>query len=175
MQHKVMQTSNLVRGPWLAAISFLWLLPSTLFNYFTGKIIHRITIMKLTPTDSTLEVEGVREEYRGTTLIIARANNSKFKRIFRQLLKPYKRQMEKNSLDHETSEEVMIAAYARAILVGWENFVDVDGKKWEYSAKNAEEFLSDDPDAFEFVKEVSEDMDRYIKEDEENTGNVLEA
>lgn len=123
-------------------------------------------IMRLTPVDKSAELEGVEVPYRGATLIVARANNTRFKRVFRQLIKPYKHQMEKDKLDPEVSEELMTAAYAEAILVGWKNFVDIEGKEWAYTKENARVFLTDDPDAFDIVRDASEDMERFMIQEE---------
>lgn len=132
-------------------------------------------MIQLTPVDKIAEVEGVEAVYRKATLIVARANNTKFKRIFKQLLKPYKRQIEKGNLDDETSEDLMVTAYSEAILVGWKNFKDINGKTWPYSKENARDLLKSDSDAFDFVRETSEDMDRFIIQEEEETKNELKA
>jgi len=157
-------------------ICFLWHMPILLLNFFTGNFFHRKTKMiQLTPVNKVAEVEGVEAFYRGATLIIARANNTKFKRIFKQLLKPYKHQIEKNNLDDETSEDLMVSAYAESILVGWKDFTDINGKSWDYSKANARDLLKSDSDCFDFVKDTSEDIDKYIITEEIETKKELKA
>lgn len=154
---------------------FLWHAPILLFN-FSQELFHRnFKMIQLTPVNKVAEVEGIEAIYRGAKLVVARANNTKFKRIFKQLLKPYKHQIDKGSLDDETSEDLMVSAYAEAILVGWKDLTDVNGKSWPYNKNNARDLLKSDPDCFDFVKETSEDMDRFITREEKETKNELEA
>ena len=115
-------------------LCFLWHMPILLLYFFHMNFFHmKINMIQLTPVDKVAEVEGVSAIYRKATLTVARANNTKFKRIFKQLLKPYKRQIEKGNLDDETSEELMVTAYSEAILVGWKDLKDINGKIWPYS------------------------------------------
>jgi len=130
--------------------------------------------MKLTPVDSKKEIEGSEFVYRGVTLVVARANNIKFKKMFREVLKPYKRDFEKGILDNDVAEDLMIGCIAKTILVGWNDFVDADGKKWQYTVKNAESLLVDDKDAMDAITEFSENIDNFIKaSDEETKGKLL--
>ena len=151
-------------------VHFLWWTPSILFNYITGTH-RRNKMIQLTPIDRDHELNGVEAVYRGATLIIARSGNTRFKRIFKQLLKPYKHQLDKGTLDDTVSEELLVSAYAEAILVGWKEFKDVNGKSHKYTKANAIDLLSSDQDCFEFVRSTSEDINRYIIEDEEETKN----
>lgn len=123
--------------------------------------------MKLTPVDNKAEVEGSEFIYRGAKLIVARANNRKFKKTFRNAIKPYKNEFENGRMDDKVAEGLMNSCVAETILVGWSDFRDVDGKEWEYSVQNAEELLRDDKDAFEAITEFSESIDNYIIQQEE--------
>ena len=131
--------------------------------------------MKLTPVNEAAEIEGSELKYRGVTLIVARANNKNFKRMFREALKPYKRELEKKRMEDSVAEDLMIGCLAKTILVGWRDFKDADGKKWEYSVANAESLLSDDKDVHEAVVEFSEDIDNYIIANIEDTKAKLSA
>lgn len=123
--------------------------------------------MRLTPINRTLESEGVLEHYYGANLKIARANNTRYRRIFRELSKPYVNQIENNTLSSEVGEDLVVAAYAEAILVGWDNLVDTDtGKEVAYSKSMARELLGEDEDLFALVRKVSEDTSKYLKQDQ---------
>ena len=125
--------------------------------------------MKLTPINSKAEIEGSEFIYRGITLIVARANNKSFKKMFREVLKPYKTEFDEGRMDDSVADSLMISCIAKTILVGWKNFVDTDGKKWDYSVPNAEALLTDDRDVMEAITKFSENIDNYIKIAEEET------
>ncbi len=126
--------------------------------------------MLITPIDKSKETSGVEAEYYGVKLKIARANNTNFKSLFRTLFAPYKYQMEHNqSIPEEISEDIMLKCYSQTILVGWSGLKDVDGKEIHYSHEKAYELLKDDDDAYEFVKNQSNNMDAFIKKEEEDT------
>lgn len=131
--------------------------------------------MRLTPIDSKREIEGSEMFYRGVKLIVARANNIKFKRMFREVLKPHKRDFDNGILSEEIAEDLMIGCIAKTILVGWDGFQDVEGKEWKYSVKNAESLLSDDKDAYEAITEFSENIDNYINSEQGETKGKLSA
>lgn len=131
--------------------------------------------MKLTPIDSKKEIEGSEMFYMGIKLIIARANNVKFKRMFRETLKPHKRDFDKGILSEEIAEDLMTGCIAKTILVGWEDLVDKDGKEWPYTVKNAEALLSEDRDVYDAITEFSEDIDNYITKSEDDTKGKFSA
>ena len=126
--------------------------------------------MLITPIDKKKETDGVEAKYYGVTLIVARANNTNFKSMFKKLVAPYKYQMENGqSIPDEVSEDIMLQCYSNTILVGWKDFKDATGKEYEYSPANAYALLKDDEDAYEFVKNQSQNMDAFISKGEAET------
>lgn len=123
--------------------------------------------IKITPTDHNSEENGVWATYRGVRLLVARANNTNFKNIFRRMSKPHQRDIEKDRLDPDTAEDIMAQSFAVAILLDWDVGTFPGGV--EYSKKNAASLLKNDPDCFQFVKETSEDLDNYLVQDQDDT------
>ena len=123
-------------------------------------------MLKITPTDSSLEKNGTKTNYRGVTLIIARSNNVKFRSVFNQLSKPYRKEIQDNSINEKDSRDIMIQAFARAILVGWEDF-QIDGREVPYTLKNAIDLLTNDPDCYDFVSDFSGNLSNYLVEEED--------
>lgn len=125
--------------------------------------------MPITPIDKTKETSGIEQVYYGVTLKIARENNTNFKHLFRTLISPHKYQMENNSVPEEVSEDIMLKCYARAILVGWEDYNDSNGKAIVYSEKEAYKLLKEDEDVYVFVQKQSKDMNLFIRKEEADT------
>lgn len=118
-------------------------------------------------TDVDKETTGVWVDYvLGIRLKIGRAKNAKFQELLRDLIEPNKKKIREDKLDFVDFSKLMVKAHARTILLGWENIEDKDGKPIQYSAKQAEKFLSDPElkDFYEFVVAISENADQYAKE-----------
>jgi len=118
--------------------------------------------MKITPINGNTETEGAEFSYRGIPLLVARANNTEYQKRFRVLSKPYDEEIEKETLDVETSAKILIECCADTILVGWSEFVDCEGKEWDYDKSNAIEFLTDDKDGYDAVVKFSRDINNYL-------------
>lgn len=121
--------------------------------------------IRITPVADTAET-GVEQVYRGVKLKIARANNTRFKKIFRRLTQPYSDQLTKGAIDEQVSEEIYLQCVAETILVGWSNF-KVDGEEIPYSTENALELLKNDRDCFDFVMNFANNLDNFLIRDEE--------
>ncbi len=124
--------------------------------------------LTITPVDKKSELDGAWGSYRGVDLLIARANNTHFRKVFRRLSKPFSREIEKGSISEDDSENILCGAMADAILVSWENF-EMSGATVEYTKDNAKALLVNDPDCRKYVQEFSEDIDNYLKEETEKT------
>jgi len=120
--------------------------------------------MKLTPINGDTETEGTEFIYRGTKLLVARAGNVEYRKAFRELMKPLDEEFEAGRLSNEQSEEILIEASAKGVLVGWEDFTDVEGNEFEYSVENAIELLTDDKDVYEAITKFSENINNYLVE-----------
>ena len=124
--------------------------------------------MKITPINGNTETEGSRFIYRGNELIVARSGNTNFKRVFRELLKPFQEEFDSGRMSEEQSNDIMIECVSRTILVGWKEITDVSGEKFAYSQDNAKSLLTDDRDVYDAVMAFSENIDNYLIEAEES-------
>lgn len=122
--------------------------------------------LRITPLDDGKVSEGTWTKYRGVSLKIARAGNDDFNRVFNALCKPYKRSIDKDTLDKDTMKEILCESLAKGILLDWKDLV-INGEDIEYSTKNAQSLLNNDVDCRDFVQEFSRDIDNYIKEEVE--------
>ena len=109
-----------------------------------------------------LEQDGILINYGDFRIKIARAGggNQRFRRLLQAKLKPYRHQMDNDTLDEKVSEAIFLECYAEAVVLGWETKVTKDGKEtWEptletptgklpYSAENCVKVLTDLPELF---------------------------
>lgn len=126
-----------------------------------------MSLLQITPIDHSKEEDGSWGSYLGVPLLIARANNDKFKKVFRRLSKPHKRQIEKGTIDDATAKDIMVKSLASGVLNGWE--ARYFPGTLEYSEETAIELLNNDADCMDYVQEFAADLDNYIKEEIEET------
>lgn len=119
-------------------------------------------MLKITPIGKKAET-GVETSYRGVKMTIARMGNVRYKAAFRRLIRPYTKEVEDNSLDEKTSEDIICESLAEAILVDWNK--DTFPGNVEYSSANAKDLLVNDPDCRDFVQSFAEDINNYLEED----------
>lgn len=125
-------------------------------------------MLQITPIDSNKADGGAVTSYRGVKLKIARSGNDEFAKKFTRLTKPIKNSLEDDSVDPKTLEKVLCDSLAGTILVGWTNLV-VENKEVKYSVDLAAELLVNDPDCRKFVQKFSDDINNFLKLEEEET------
>lgn len=121
-------------------------------------------MLKITPVGNKADTGAV-GVYRGVKLLIARMNNNRYKAAFRRLVNPYKKELENNTIDDDTSDNILCEALAEGILIGWET--KTFPGEVEYSKDNAKELLLNDADCREFVTDFANDINNYLEQDEE--------
>lgn len=121
-------------------------------------------------TDKDLEAgRGVTLQYPGFSITIHRAGgtNKKFAQILDQKMKPFRQRFERGLLDDETSFRILLETYAEAVVIGWKDVVDQDGKIMEFNVANVVKLFNDLPDLFDDVKSQSNKVAVFRKEQEE--------
>ena len=120
--------------------------------------------VRITPLDDSKVSEGTWTKYRGVDLKIARAGNPEFTRLFNQLTRPHRREIEKDTLDEGTMRSILCETLAKTVLLDWKNFNGSDGEI-EYSIGNAKSLLLNDPDCREHIQEFARDVNNYVIEE----------
>ena len=95
--------------------------------------------------DAKKEEEGVwvSVDSDGAKILVARANNTRYREEFRKLLAPHRAAYRAGTLSEEIAGNILGKALARTILLGWEGIKNDDGTELVYSTKRAEEILCD--------------------------------
>jgi len=120
------------------------------------------------------------DEVEGLRLKIASVSNPAYKEYYRKLWKPHARKlgkiMDKPSRllndDNDLAKEITHKAYARFILLDWENLQEPDEKgkliDVKYSSEKAYEIFSTYPEFFEMVQELATEIELFRVEEQEN-------
>lgn len=122
--------------------------------------------MRITKIDDKAAQDGSWTEYRGVSLKIARAGNDRFAKSFLRGSRPYRKDIQANTVDDQIAEKILCEAIAEGILVDWKGFV-IDDTEIEYTVENATALMRDDPDCREFVQEFSRDLNNYLTQDKD--------
>lgn len=135
------------------------LLPFLVFHF--GDL---MSLYKQFKSDDKLEKQGILLEYgfnsaeQPITIRIARAGgaNTAYTKMLETRVKPYRRQIQTETIDNGVVEKLMREVYAATVVLGWENVEDSEGNPLPYSVANAVKLFTDLPDLFKDIQEQSQ-------------------
>lgn len=126
-------------------------------------------------TDKRFEQEGIWYAFsEDTKFLLARAggSNVRFAKVLEAKTRPYRRQIENESIDLDLANGLLIEAFAEAVLLGWQGVTDADGNDLPYSRENAVKLLKDLPDLFAELRNEATRLSNFRTEEiEEDAGN----
>lgn len=141
------------------------------------------SLYKTFSLDENLEQSGILINYGDVRFRIARAggSNNKFRRLLQGKLKPYRRQIDNDTMDDSVSERLLLEVYAESVILGWETkVVAEDGsEKWEpwvegpggehldFTRDNCIRVLADLPELFRDIRSMADKAANFRKEEEE--------
>lgn len=128
-----------------------------------------MSLYKQFKTDANLEKEGILLELGQTddgkpiAFRIARAGggNVAFAKVMEAKMKPYRRQLQTDTLDPKVAERILREVYAEAVILGWENVQDEDGNEMEFSVENCIKLLTDLPELYLEIQQSSQKTALY--------------
>ncbi len=111
-------------------------------------------------TDKNVEKEGVVLEYglnskkKVMSIRIARAGgaNTHYAKLLESKIKPYRRQIQNETLDNSVAEKLTKEVYALSVVLGWENIEDKDGNELEFNQTNFIKLMDDLPDLWSDIQ-----------------------
>lgn len=101
-------------------------------------------------TNHELEQKGVWIAYDDScAFLIARigGSNDVFSRRVNALLKPYRHQVQADTLPPERYQSIAMTAFVETVLLDWKG-VELDGKELSFSKENATNLFKELPDLF---------------------------
>lgn len=131
--------------------------------------------------DAKMESEaGVRCEFLGpcwVTLRRAGGNNKQYQRIVQDLTKPVRRKIANETISIQELDEIYMKAYARAVVVGWEDVTDLDDNPVPFTEANFIRVMQMYPDFWDDIQREAARMTNFRKDqnklDGEDLGNSL--
>lgn len=132
-----------------------------------------MSFAKLFGTDKDTEKNGVRITYgenangKEIAIIVARAGgaNEAFQRTADVVLKPYRRQIQTETIDQKKLRSLMMVVYARSVVRGWEGVLDDAGKEIPFSEDACVAQFEAFPDLFADVQSNADQLAVFRKED----------
>ena len=117
-------------------------------------------------TDPTAEAEGVwvRDLAPGFHVKIARLNNPKHKAVSLRLARPFRAQIDRDTLSEEKADELVVQALAETIVMDWEGGTDEAGAALEPTLANKVKLLTDLPDLRADIVQAAKTQDLYRAE-----------
>lgn len=123
-------------------------------------------------TNKDLENGGIELDYGKNSkgapirIRIARAGgaNKRFAKVLDRLLRPYKRQLANDQLSDDVAKDVMIQAYADAVVLGWEGVEDREGNPMSFSRENVVKLFTDLPELFLDVQQQSQKAALFLQD-----------
>lgn len=98
--------------------------------------------------------DGEADESRPVRIKIARAGgaNTAFTKRLDARIKPYRRQLQTETMDNGIAQKLMREVFAETVVLGWENVQDENGNDLEFNVPNCIKIFTDLPDWFADVQ-----------------------
>lgn len=112
-------------------------------------------------TDEKIEQEGINVEYgtasngKPITFKVARTggSNTKYLKLLEARTKPYRRQIQNDTLENKLAEKIFLEVFVDSVLLGWENVEDASGTLLVFNRENAIKVFTDLPDLYNDLRE----------------------
>lgn len=123
-----------------------------------------MSLYKQFKADGNLERDGILLQYGENSagqpicIRIARAGgaNTEFTKAMEAATKPYRRQIQTETMPLVQVQKLMHKVYAQSVVIGWENVEDEEGKPMQFSVDNCIKLFQDLPDLFLDLQEQAQ-------------------
>jgi hypothetical protein len=129
-------------------------------------------------TSKSHETQGVDFEIsKGVRFTLARAGgaNKKYQQIMTKLMQPYQREFNNGTMDSEKMQDIIVLAFVKGCLLGWEGVTDRAGQPLEFNEGNALKLFAELPDLFFALNEQANKVANYRIEQVEEIAGKSEA
>lgn len=113
-----------------------------------------MSLYKQFATDKNVERDGVVLSYgknsknKDINIRIARAGgaNIRYTKLLEAAIKPYRRQLQNETMDNGVAEDITMRVYAQSVVLGWEGVEDENGNDMKFTVENCMKLFKDLPD-----------------------------
>ena len=113
-----------------------------------------MALYKQFATDKNVERDGVVLSYgknsknKDINIRIARAGgaNIRYTKLLEAAIKPYRRQLQNETMDNGVAEDITMRVYAQSVVLGWEGVEDENGNDMDFTVENCMKLFKDLPD-----------------------------
>lgn len=136
------------------------------------------TIYDLFGTNKESEQKGIRVDYGdGIVFRVARMGsaNSAYAQYIKARFKPYKHQIDTETLPDSIANGILLDAFVKYVLLGWEGVTTRDGIQIPFSEENAKKLFADMPDLFSDLRDVASDYTNFLEHEREETAKNSES
>lgn len=115
-------------------------------------------------TNVALEKEGIWINYgensagKPIRIRVARSggSNMKYAKCMERLARPYRRQIQNETIEPEVLEDLLQKVYAETVVLGWEGVEDEQGREMAFTQENCLKLLKDLPELFRDIQEQTQ-------------------
>lgn len=137
------------------------------------------SVFKLFGTSKLLEKNGVSVNYGNVKFLVARAggSNNEYADVLKAKVRPFRHQIDKGLLSDADDQRINAEIYAEAIIKNvqvlnddetWSEGVPTEGGEVvPYTKANVVKLLLDLPDMFRDLRVCANDVNKYLKDQEE--------
>lgn len=123
-----------------------------------------MSLYKQFKADPNLEKDGIVLQYADNSkgepieFRIARAGggNAAFTKRLEVLTKPYRRQIQTETIERAQVDKLIRQAYAETVVLGWKNVEDEAGNPLPFTVENCVKLFTDLPDLFADIQEQAQ-------------------
>lgn len=116
--------------------------------------------------------EGKWAKFQGSEFLIAHTSSLRFQRSLQRLQAPFRKQIEKGTMDPEDSKIIVCRSMSEAILKDWRDVVGPDGAPLSYTKDLGYTALMNNEELREFVQEYSTELANFRAAEIEEKGNA---
>jgi len=110
---------------------------------------------------------GVWKKFGGSEFLIKPSSDLRFQRSLGKLSAPYRKKIERGTLDPKVAQDNLCKAMAEHIVVGWRHVCSSDGEEVSYTSERCEQALLNNEDLREFVQDISLDLENFKDESDD--------
>lgn len=119
-----------------------------------------MSLYKQFATDKNVERDGVVLSYgknsknKNIEIRIARAGgaNIRYTKLLEAAIKPYRRQLQNETMDNGVAEDITMRVYAQSVVLGWEGVEDENSNDMEFTVENCMKLFKDLPDLWSDIQ-----------------------